>query len=356
MKRFQILSLSGGGIRGAFVTSYLNQLEQKLGRPIAECFDLIAGTSTGSIIAAGLASGTTAEEMHSFYVRYGAAIFTPRKSYLPKKRIIRMFYPLVNWVFQKQTGTSMDAAFRSRFCPNVLKESFDEVYGDRTLGSVGTTRLIVPTMNLTDGTPHVFRSCHLPIGVTDKDVKISDAVIASTAAPTFFPHRQIGDSAYIDGGMWASDPSMLAVAEAMQIQHLSPEHKQGEASNTDELALLSIGTGSAQFSMSPPGADAGILYWAARVPDVMLTAQSQGIHLPLKFFLGERYSHINFKMTEKWGLDDVQFIPQLFKVGEQRARETFDRINDQFLQHRREPFVPCTNAEGAITLDEFGFE
>ena len=55
MARFQILSLIGGGIRGAFVTSYLNQLEAKLGRPIAESFDLIAGTSTGAIIAAGLA-------------------------------------------------------------------------------------------------------------------------------------------------------------------------------------------------------------------------------------------------------------------------------------------------------------
>ena len=57
---------------GAFATSYLYELEQKLGRPIAESFDLIAGTSTGGIIAAGLAQGMSAEEMHNFYVRYGA--------------------------------------------------------------------------------------------------------------------------------------------------------------------------------------------------------------------------------------------------------------------------------------------
>ena len=77
MARFQILSLIGGGIRGAFVTSYLKELEAKLGRPIAESFDLIAGTSTGGIIAAGLASGLSAAKMHDFYVRYGAGIFTP---------------------------------------------------------------------------------------------------------------------------------------------------------------------------------------------------------------------------------------------------------------------------------------
>jgi len=76
--KFQILSLIGGGIRGAFVTSYLKELEQKLGRPIAESFDLIAGTSTGGIIAAGLAFGLSAEKMHQFYVDYGASIFTER--------------------------------------------------------------------------------------------------------------------------------------------------------------------------------------------------------------------------------------------------------------------------------------
>ena len=69
MARFQILSLIGGGIRGAFVTSYLKELEAKLGRPIAESFDLIAGTSTGGIIAAGLAAGMPAAEMHDFYVQ-----------------------------------------------------------------------------------------------------------------------------------------------------------------------------------------------------------------------------------------------------------------------------------------------
>ena len=76
MSRFQILSLIGGGIRGAFVTSYLKELEQKLGRPIADSFDLIAGTSTGGIIAAGLAFGHSAERMHKFYVDYGASILS----------------------------------------------------------------------------------------------------------------------------------------------------------------------------------------------------------------------------------------------------------------------------------------
>ena len=81
MARFQILSLAGGGIRGAYITSFLNDLEQKLGQPIAESFDLIAGTSTGGIIAAGLALGLPASAMHDFYVRHGAGIFAQRPPY-----------------------------------------------------------------------------------------------------------------------------------------------------------------------------------------------------------------------------------------------------------------------------------
>ena len=114
MARFQILSLIGGGIRGAFTTAFLTRLEEKLGRRIADSFDLIAGTSTGGIIAAGLAAGKTAAEMHDFYVRYGARIFTPRPRY-KAKGYMRLFYPSVNWVFSRRTGGHLDDFLRSKY-------------------------------------------------------------------------------------------------------------------------------------------------------------------------------------------------------------------------------------------------
>ncbi len=355
MARFQILSLIGGGIRGAFVTSYLKELEEKLGRPIAESFDLIAGTSTGGIIASGLASGLSAAKMHDFYVRYGARIFTPRPKY-KAKGIYRFLFPIGSWFFKKGTGGDLAAAFRARFCPDALEVSFAEGFGDKTLGDVNFTRLIMPAVNLTKGQPHVFRSRHLPKGVNDQDIKIAEAIIASTAAPTYFPHRQIGENSYVDGGMWASDPSMLAVAEAIRIKELEETGHPEAHFRTSEMHLLSVGTGRAQFALDPPGQSAGLLYWAPRVADLMGTSQAQGIHLPLKFFLGDRYRHINFKMTEKWELDAVENIPKLFEVGEQRAAETFDMINDEFFQHKRIPFKPFTNTDQEIHLDEFGFE
>lgn len=355
MARFQILSLIGGGIRGAFITSYLRELEQRLGRPIAECFDLIAGTSTGAIVAAGLALGMSAEEINQFYVDYGARIFTPRPPYVAKG-LMRLIFPLANWIFQRKTGGSLDAAFRARFCPDALQTAFDEGYTDRTMKSIDFTRLIIPAVNLSRGQPHMFRSRHLPIGVGDQDTKVSDVVIAATAAPTYFPHREIGGDAYIDGGLWAVDPSLLAFAEAMRIQQFCTREGIDQSYSTKDIHLLSIGTGRAQFSLKPPGSDAGLLFWAPRVADVMGTSQVQGLHLPLKYLLGDRYRHVNFRMEQTWGIDDVDNIPALFEMGESRASATYDWVSEDFLQHTREQFVPFESTDGTIMLDEFGFE
>jgi patatin-like phospholipase/acyl hydrolase len=114
MSRFQILSLIGGGIRGAFITSFLKRLEDKLGRPIADSFDLIAGTSTGGIIAAGLAAGMTANDIQKFYEDYGAQIFTPRPRYRPRG-IWKFVFPAANKLLREKLGSDLSFFFRSRY-------------------------------------------------------------------------------------------------------------------------------------------------------------------------------------------------------------------------------------------------
>lgn len=354
MSRFQILSLIGGGIRGSFTTSLLCRLEQKLGRPIAECFDLIAGTSTGGIIAAGLAAGKTAEEMQKFYVDYGAKIFTPREKF-KAKGWLRPVYPIANFVFRKKTGSSLDAFFRSRFCPFALEEAFDIGFGDRDLSSIDFTRLIVPAVNVSKGEPHVFRSCHLPKGVHDRHIKISDVVIAATAAPTYFPHRQIGDDAFIDGGVWSVDPSLLAFAEATRVIQFENELTSCTDCDIKQIHLLSIGTGQYHSSLCPPGPDAGQLFWESRIADVMTSSQVKGVHFPMKFLLGDRYRHINFSMENQWPLDAVEHMPKLFKSGEQAAEENFEMLNQQFFNHTRSPFCRCESSESECQLKEFSF-
>ena len=219
------------------------------------------------------------------------------------------------------------------------------------MGAVENTRLIIPAVDLTNGCPHVFRSRHLPMGVHDQDLRLVDVLIAATAAPTYFPHRQINDRAFVDGGLWAIDPSMLALAETVHIQQLANHQKCNPRYETSEVYLLSVGTGRAKFSWAPPGSDAGILYWAPRVADVMSTSQVEGIHLPLKFLLGDRYRHINFEMEKNWSLDGVENIPELFRKGEEVAEQTFDSVNQDFLQHEREKFLPFTSKEEEAILD-----
>ena len=354
MQKFQILSLIGGGIRGAFVTSYLNELEQKLGEPIASKFDLIAGTSTGGIIAAGLALGQTAETMHKFYVDHGASIFAPRSPY-KSKGPLHLLYPLAEFIFKNRTGKPLDFVFQSKYSPHVLEKALHLGYGDSTLGDIHCTRLMMPSVNYTKGQPHIFRSLHLPKAFRDKDIKVKDAVIASAAAPTYFPQKVIGDNAYVDGAVWAADPSLLAVAEALRIQHFEKNLDPNAEIVTNNIHLLSIGTGKAQYSLPVQTGNDGIMYWSNKISDLMSTCQSQGIHLPLKFMLQNRYHHINFRVEKKWKLDDVSNIPKLFAMGKTRLDQTYDEVKDNFLDHTPTCFVPFRDQRGEISVDDFGF-
>ena len=142
----------------------------------------------------------------------------------------------------------------------------------------------------------------------------------------------------------------------MRIQQFEEQQKDHPHYHTDDIHLLSIGTGKAQYSLSPPGPDAGLLYWAPRVAEVMGASQTAGIHLPLKFLLEDRYQHVNFKMEKRWPLDAVEHLPNLFRVGQQRAEENFEVINEKFFQHKRKKFVPFTTTENEIQMEEFGFQ
>ncbi len=171
-------------------------------------------------------------------------------------------------------------------------------------------------------------------------------LVAATAAPTYFPHKTIKDQAFADGGLWASDPSMLAYAEAMRIRN---ECRSGGDCEPlfapEDIHLLSIGTGISQYSLTPPGGDAGIMYWVRHIADVMGSAQTQGIHQPLRFVLGNNYTHLNFKMEERWSLDGVENIPKLFELGRKRAAEEFPMIDGCFFSHRRTQYEPYLHKE-----------
>lgn len=341
MARFRILSLDGGGIRGAFGAAFLAEFEKRLGRPIVEHFDLIAGTSTGAIIGAALAYGLSAEEVRQFYLNQGPDIFHPQEGHRVKG-LLRAPYRLARAFFRGRTQRDLDHFFQARYCPIHLSASFQTAFGDATLGQVRRSRFMVPAVNLTRGRTVVLRTPHLPDPDARIDWRIVDVLQAATAAPTYFPHTTLLDGdAYCDGGLWAANPSILALAEAMRIQQLCDRPNCDPDYDTSAIQVLSIGTGRSTYSLSPPGDDAGILFWSQHVANVMAISQEQGVETPLEYLLGERYYHVNFELVDPgWVLDGVEHIDALMALGKERAAQEFEVVRERFLDDVVAPYTP----------------
>ncbi|MEM8875183.1 MAG: CBASS cGAMP-activated phospholipase [Planctomycetota bacterium] len=334
----RILSLSGGGLRGAFAIGVLAELEKRLDRPLTDYFDLIAGTSTGSITAAALAFGKTANDMQGFYEKHSKAIFKPRESYRPR-HIIRAIYPALRRYIKRRSGSNLDHFFQSRYCPFALRASMVDGFGEATMRDVARCRLIIPVVNLTDGETYVMHTPHLGRSRPEYDWKVADIIVASAAAPTYFPHKKMPDGkSYADGGLWAIDPGVVALAEAARII----DHESQCCGRSDKLGdvhMLSIGTGTSTYSLAPPGGDAGMLFWARHIAEVMSISQVQGAQLPLKIVLGDRYRHIEFPIEDpSWRLDNIDMMEKLFDRGRTTGKKLFDELQPEYFQEARPPY------------------
>lgn len=342
---FRILSLAGGGLRGAYAIGFLTELESKLDGPLSDYFDLIAGTSTGGITASALSYGISAHEMQLFYEKHGSQIFSPR----PKMKVPhlgRLVYPVarrfVNWRMRQ----NLDDFFRSRYCPDMLENSIFEGFGSDRMADVRKCRLIIPAVNLTDGMTCVFRTPHLPVKRVEYDWKISDIIVSATAAPTFFPHKTMPDGkSYVDGGLWANDPGLVAMAEAARILRCKDgecsSESHGMSFDSSQVQMLSLGTGQTSHSLSPPGGEAGVLYWAKHVVEIMNLLQIQGAQFPLKVALGDRYHQYDFDIKNKsWSLDNVEMIEEIFEMGRQEGRKQYDSLKETFFEKKTTPYEP----------------
>ncbi len=337
--RFQILTLDGGGVRGSFALGVIAELEGALGHSITECFDMLAGTSTGAIAAAGLSLGLSGEDLIRFYREHIERIFQPREPYRAKGWT-RPIFPLVQWTFRRRTGSKFEDLLRAKYCPHALEQAFSNVFAERTLGDIHSHRLVVPVVDLTLGQTRVFRTPHLPRGVSDAGERLIDVLMAATAAPTYFPHRVLPDGhAYNDGGLWAVSPSILALAEALRIRQLCVGDHCAPPFDISDIHLLNLGTGRYTYSLTPPGEDAGSLYWSNHVADVMSISQMQGIQEPLFFLLADRYRTINFDLPDaSWGLDSVEHVEEMIALGRRFAREQLSGLGEEFLAHRAPPY------------------
>ncbi len=248
-RAFRILSIDGGGIRGIFPAAFLAGLERRwLGSDsISRYFDLIVGTSTGGIIALGLASGYTAAELCRLYVERGCEIFPPIPNnwFGDLTRDWRRFFQL----------------FKVRYDRKSLVRILRELFGTRKFGDTNT-RLCIPSFDGRHGEPYIFKTPHHPDYRLDRHESTVKVAAATAAAPTYYAPMEDRGYRFIDGGVWANNPVMIALVDALSCFDVPRER----------VRILSLGCGNRPYTVGKVKAKMGgafawydIMYGAMRL-------------------------------------------------------------------------------------------
>ena len=309
----RILTIDGGGIKGVFPAAFLAEVEDRLGEPIVDYFDLIAGTSTGGIIALGLGLGLTAKQILRLYEENGRRIFPPTRSF------------------------ALQGIFRAKYAKAALPEVLHEAFGERLLGE-SRARLLIPSLNLATERVHIYKTSHHPGLIKDYIVSAVEVALATVAAPTYFPvHLSPEGVPFVDGSVWARNPMGLAVIEAIGILEW-PRHS---------IRLLSLGCTATRIEVSwsswKKHTSLGAAFWAARLADVFMTAQSSSAVVTSHVLLGpDNVFRIDPDMSQhRFTIDGVRHMPLLRQLGEKEASEAFATLAPVFFQEKAAAFVPC---------------
>ncbi len=308
MKR--ILSIDGGGIRGVFPASLLAKVEESIGTPVADYFDLIVGTSTGGIIALGLGLGLSASDVLRFYEEHGPAIFSGN-------RIMR----------------SLRHLGLSKYDSKPLRDALEAVFGDRRLGE-SAKRLVIPSCNLVTGEVHVWKTAHHYRLERDYRERVVDVALSTAAAPTYFPaYRSAAGLPLIDGGVWANNPAGVATVEAVGILGWPP----------DSLRVLSIGCTSSPLDVRwGRKFGLGLAYWGPKIAEVFMTAQSSAAMGTAAHLVSDRQNVIRISplLPKGFKLDSVSEIKTLVGLGESEARKALPDLRRLFFTEPAETFEP----------------
>jgi patatin-like phospholipase/acyl hydrolase len=243
-------------VRGIFTAAVLAQLEDDLGRPIISHFDLIVGTSTGGVIALGLGAGLAPREILDFYI-------AERKRIFPGPHRLRTLRQL----------------FRAKYNPSGLEDAVRRVFGERTLGE-SQRPLVVPSYNLGENDVYLFKTPHHSRLRRDYKLPMWAVAMATTAAPIYFPAFRLPGShvRLIDGGVWANNPAVVGVTEAVSMFGRPLE----------EIRVLSLGTTTSTRTRPSRLDKAGLVQWckSTNIVDVLLAGQSAGAFAEVQHLIG----------------------------------------------------------------------
>lgn len=249
---FRILSIDGGGIRGILPLAFLARLEREYldGASIATCFDLITGTSTGGIIALGLGAGKTANELLDLYMNRGGDIF-----------------PDYSWGGKVARGV-LQKLLLHRCNQKKLGAMVQEILGQDQLWT-SQKRLCIPSAEMRHFEPFINKTPHHPDYKMDWKKGMADIAMQTAAAPSFYPPVS-GEDGYefVDGGIWANNPIMVGVADAMACFEVT----------RGRMKVLSLGCVRDKFQMSWARRKlGGQFFWASLIFETMYIASQNAI-------------------------------------------------------------------------------
>jgi patatin-like phospholipase len=286
MPKRAILSIDGGGIRGIIPLCALIELEKQTHTPARQVFSFLAGTSTGAIIAGGLAKGLSAEQILELYQTLGPKVFR---------------FDLPGFVFNL-------GSFRYRSQP--LADLLAPYYGDTVLNDLPLD-IMIPATRVSDGRPWYFvRDNRYNSGMTGK-LRLVDCVTASSVAPTYFePYKVPGVGICVDGGVGiASNPIYQTCVEAF---YFTPPGTYVPY----ETLVVSLGTGYVPTLPIPRN----LVSWVSWVVDELLALPAeQQTELVLRHFQTAGTVRINPPLPRDIRLDDIGAVPELIKIGRELA-------------------------------------
>lgn len=320
----RILCIDGGGLLGTFPAAFLAALEERVERPIGQYFDLIAGTSTGGIIALGLGLGLQASEILRLYRDRGAEIFGQHHD--PLKNALFRQLRKIRWLR------------RAKYDSEKLREILVEVFGEKHIGDA-STRLVIPAWSPTAGAVYIYKTAHHFRLKTDYKELVVDAALATAAAPTYFQaHMTKHDVGLVDGGVWANNPIGIAVVEAITLLDWP----------RDSIHVLSLGCLSEVYNIP---ASAGLLTLGKKTIRLFMDGQSHGAMGMAKLLTGhehKRQAIYRIDHTVPYGeysMDDAKVIRRLEGLGYERARDRYPVLEPVFFDRPTEEFKPFYTLE-----------
>jgi patatin-like phospholipase/acyl hydrolase len=297
MATFKILSIDGGGLKGVVPLTILKKIEELTGQPIWKSFDLIAGTSTGGLIASALtipkgpdvqAAKYSLDDIINVYIQRGQEIFPPRKTKLGE------------WI------ETVDDTLRPKFSDTGIAKVFGDICGNSCLND-SLTDVMICTYDLANNIPLFFKS-RSSRNNPDQNISMYNICRATSAGPTYLPAFELNypngnespQRLCIDGGVYVNNPSLAALAEFSK-NHA--EYGYGDANKDisyDDVFVLSIGTGDYAGPITAEEAkNKGELFWANRISDIMMRGVNESTDYEMtEMMITGNYLRLNISIMD----------------------------------------------------------